>query len=55
MKEAVAQNMPTMKPPNRKQAALLRKLVWNAEKRVVRTDEEGKLSLNTKLPDGLLF
>jgi len=38
-----------------KQAALLRKLVWNAEKRIVRTDEEGKLSLNTKLPDGLLF
>jgi xylan 1,4-beta-xylosidase len=37
-------------PPNREQTAMLRKLAWNTEKQVVRTDGEGGLHLSMKLP-----
>jgi xylan 1,4-beta-xylosidase len=37
-------------PPNREQTVVLRKLAWNTEKQVVRTDGEGRLHLTMKLP-----
>ena len=36
-------------PPNREQTTTLRKLAWDTNKQVVRTDEEGKLNIKLKL------
>jgi xylan 1,4-beta-xylosidase len=37
-------------PPNREQTEALRKLAWNTEKKIARTDETGRLHLSVKLP-----
>jgi xylan 1,4-beta-xylosidase len=37
-------------PPNREQTVVLRKLAWNTEEQVVRTDGEGRLHLTMNLP-----
>ena len=36
-------------PPNREQTAVLRKLAWNTEKKIVQSDEAGTLHVNLKL------